>query len=260
MPSWLVGHICSTAHAWDRCNLDSNEAPSVPLSAGCVCGYRSALVDVYHSKLLKLDQHLDTELRRVLEGYEKPIKNLKKRGVMKITRIQSCCNMSNGLMAVLTLKGKDTKLIKQVQKNLASMFTLFRMNPHSDRYLLLICIYFPVLTALWLFIGGDKKSDSGGFYAALLKVCVLSCNPKEIGTHSLRKGGSSHAAGQVNGVCRWAKVLITKMTGAFISVKEQISFANDYTTTFYFGKIWGTTTALSSSNNWKNYVWLLGSE
>ncbi|POM64596.1 Hypothetical protein PHPALM_19844 [Phytophthora palmivora] len=159
-----------------------------------VCGVTEALY-----KLLKLDQYLDTELRRVLEGYEKLIKNLKKRGVMKITR------------------SKDTKLIKQAQKNLASMYTLIRMNPNSARYLLLICIYFPVLSALWLFIGGDKKIRFGRILRRVVEglsddeVCVLSCNPKDIGTHSLRKGGSSHAAGQVN--------------GTFMSVKEQISFA-----------------------------------
>ncbi|POM65723.1 Hypothetical protein PHPALM_18522 [Phytophthora palmivora] len=57
----FFGHICSTAHARDRDNLDSNEAPTVPLSAACVGG-----------------------LRRVLEGYEKVINNLKKRCLVKI--------------------------------------------------------------------------------------------------------------------------------------------------------------------------------
>ncbi|POM59321.1 hypothetical protein PHPALM_31967 [Phytophthora palmivora] len=49
-----------------------------------IWGYRSALVDVYRSKLLGFDPQLDTELHRVLESYEKVINDLKKRGLLKI--------------------------------------------------------------------------------------------------------------------------------------------------------------------------------
>ncbi|KAG3081737.1 hypothetical protein PI124_g19116 [Phytophthora idaei] len=80
----FFGHICSPAHDCDRDGINANDSSSVPLSASCVWGYRSALVDVYHSKLLELGQPVDTELRRVLDGYEKVINSLKKRELMKI--------------------------------------------------------------------------------------------------------------------------------------------------------------------------------
>eukprot|EP00644_Phytophthora_capsici_P006800 jgi/Phyca11/103475/e_gw1.8.808.1 len=123
----FFGHICSPAHACDRDGVDSKDSPSVPLSASCVWGYRSALVDVYHSKLLELDQPVDTELRRVLDGYEK------------------------------------------------------------------------------LFIGGDNKNRFGRLLRRVIddlteeEIGVLCCSPNDIGTHSLRKGSSSYALGQVNG-------------------------------------------------------------
>ncbi|KAL3658425.1 hypothetical protein V7S43_016558 [Phytophthora oleae] len=73
----FFGHICSAAETCDRDNVTSSEAASAPLAASSVWGYRSALVDVYRSQLLELDPQVDTELRRVLEGYEKVINNLK---------------------------------------------------------------------------------------------------------------------------------------------------------------------------------------
>ncbi|KAG2779576.1 hypothetical protein PC129_g19205 [Phytophthora cactorum] len=69
------------------CDLDSvhvNDATSAPLSVSSIWGYRSALVDVYRAKLIELDTQLDTELRRVLDGYEKTVNSLKKSGLMKI--------------------------------------------------------------------------------------------------------------------------------------------------------------------------------
>ncbi|ETN14130.1 hypothetical protein PPTG_07789 [Phytophthora nicotianae INRA-310] len=80
----FFGHICEAAFSCDHEEMDARDAPRVPLSASCVWGYRSALVGVYHNKLLELDQPLDTDLRRVLDGYEKEINNLKKRGLVKI--------------------------------------------------------------------------------------------------------------------------------------------------------------------------------
>ncbi|KAF4139056.1 hypothetical protein GN958_ATG11718 [Phytophthora infestans] len=63
----FFGHICSPAHDCDRDDINSTDASSVPLSASCVWGYRSALVDVYHNKLLELGQPVDMELRHVLD-------------------------------------------------------------------------------------------------------------------------------------------------------------------------------------------------
>ncbi|KAF4135001.1 hypothetical protein GN958_ATG15817 [Phytophthora infestans] len=80
----FFGHICSPAHMCDRDNVGEQDASSLPLSASCIWGYRSALVDVYRAQLIELDPLIDTELRRVLEGYDKVINDLKKRGLIKI--------------------------------------------------------------------------------------------------------------------------------------------------------------------------------
>ncbi|DBA02130.1 TPA: hypothetical protein N0F65_011197, partial [Lagenidium giganteum] len=55
----FFGHLCAAAHHYD---LDDG-----------IWGYQSALVDAYKTRVLSLDPHSDTELRRVLEGYEKVI-------------------------------------------------------------------------------------------------------------------------------------------------------------------------------------------
>ncbi|KAI9985915.1 hypothetical protein PInf_024706 [Phytophthora infestans] len=72
----FFGHICSPPHMCDRDNMGAQDASSLPLSASCIWGYRSALVDVYRAQLIELDPLIDTELRRVLEGYQKVINDL----------------------------------------------------------------------------------------------------------------------------------------------------------------------------------------
>jgi hypothetical protein len=56
------------------------------MSVSNVKGYRSALVDLYKKDHLTLENSLDTELKAVLDGYEKLINDLKKRGKMKSTK------------------------------------------------------------------------------------------------------------------------------------------------------------------------------
>ncbi|KAE8992815.1 hypothetical protein PF010_g21400 [Phytophthora fragariae] len=57
----------------------------------CIWGYRSALVDAYRAELY--DPLLDTELRRVLDEYDKAINALEKRGLMKTPPQQTTrCN------------------------------------------------------------------------------------------------------------------------------------------------------------------------
>ncbi|KAG6954797.1 hypothetical protein JG687_00011590 [Phytophthora cactorum] len=85
----FFGHICSPAHDCDRDGINANDS--------------SALVDVYHSKLLELGQPVDTELRRVLDGYEKVINSLKKRELMKINVGKRQLEASEFEMLVLKL-------------------------------------------------------------------------------------------------------------------------------------------------------------
>ncbi|KAE8960226.1 hypothetical protein PF011_g30165, partial [Phytophthora fragariae] len=76
-------------------------------------GYRSALVDVYRAKLLEMDPQLDTELRRVLEGYEKVINSLKKRGLMKINEGKRQLKLSG--FELLALKLMTIRPVKKGQ-------------------------------------------------------------------------------------------------------------------------------------------------
>lgn len=78
----FFGAICSRASALDA--TDDPGALNKPLSVSCVKGYRSALVDLYKQQHIRLDETLDAELKGVLDGYEKMINDLKKRGKMKI--------------------------------------------------------------------------------------------------------------------------------------------------------------------------------
>ncbi|ETI30278.1 hypothetical protein F443_22601, partial [Phytophthora nicotianae P1569] len=70
------------------------------------------------------------------------------------------------------------------------------------------------------FIDTDNKKRFGRtlqrVIAALDKeeTCILGCNPDDFGTHSLRKGSSSYALGQVYGpttvsvICGWARASV----------------------------------------------------
>ncbi|POM74348.1 Hypothetical protein PHPALM_8711 [Phytophthora palmivora] len=116
-------------------------------------------------------------------------------------------------MTVLSLKSKDTKVITQVQKNLASMFTLISMNPHSARYLLLRFVG----GKQQLFIGSDNKNRFG----RILRLSMLSCNPNDI-EYTVCAKVAAHMPSDKKMVLL---LCLCTCTGTFISVKEQISFA-----------------------------------
>jgi hypothetical protein len=54
-----------------------------PFSSSQIKGYRSAVVYLYTQKLMKIDPELDGELTAMIEGYDKVINELKRRGLMK---------------------------------------------------------------------------------------------------------------------------------------------------------------------------------
>ena len=62
---------------------DVGENDPDPFSSSQIKGYRSAVVSLYTEKLMKIDPALDAELGSMLEGYEKVINDLKKKGLMK---------------------------------------------------------------------------------------------------------------------------------------------------------------------------------
>ncbi|KAG2770460.1 hypothetical protein PC116_g19612 [Phytophthora cactorum] len=98
----FFGHICSPAHTCDLDSVHVNDATNAPLSVSYIWGYRSALVDVYCAKLIELDTQLDTELRRVLDGYEKTVNSLKKSGLMKINEVKR--GLKSSIFGLLALK------------------------------------------------------------------------------------------------------------------------------------------------------------
>ena len=73
--------------AHERSKLDGPddipEKEPDPYSSSLIKGYRSAVVYLYTEKLLKIDPELDGEINCMIEGYEKVINELKRRGLMK---------------------------------------------------------------------------------------------------------------------------------------------------------------------------------
>ncbi|KUF82947.1 hypothetical protein AM587_10002300 [Phytophthora nicotianae] len=258
----FFGHICRPAHVCDRDNVDSKDMPHPPLSTSCVWGYRSALVDLYHNKLLEIDKLVDTELRRVLDGYEKVINNLKKRGLMNIREGKHQLKASGYEMLALKLmtivpekRGQswatvqfgwsyfvimwnlmsrsdsvDTIMLQHIEwtddclvieeqghKGDQTGAEKFGKHVYANPYEPSQCAILSLAVHLFccperlvggkqqLFIGDDNKNRFGRMLRRVIsgltddEIDILSCKPTDIGTHSLRKGSSSYALGQVNG-------------------------------------------------------------
>ncbi|KAJ8561493.1 hypothetical protein ON010_g8188 [Phytophthora cinnamomi] len=212
------------------------DATSIPLSTSCVWGYRSALVDVYRSKLLELDPQLDTELRRVLEGYEKVINDLKKRGLLKINegkhqlkangyellarKFMTIEAMRKGpTLPTILLGCSDECLIVEEQGHKGDQTGTEKFgkhvyaNPYEPSQCpiralavhLFSCLERSVTGKQQLFLGSDNKNRFGRMLRRAISTLndeemrTLSCIREDIGTHRLRKGSSSYALGQVNG-------------------------------------------------------------
>jgi hypothetical protein len=80
-------HKCMPA--FNRMSLQSKKdlteaTLAEPFAPTTLTGYRSALVDLYRSKKLKLSDDLERELKALLSGYEKICNDLKKKGLMKL--------------------------------------------------------------------------------------------------------------------------------------------------------------------------------
>jgi len=82
----FFGYIMASAFA--RAKLKSpDEIPDGepdPWSVSQITGFKSAIVSLYTAKNMKLGESLETQLKAMIEGYEKVIISLKKRGLMKI--------------------------------------------------------------------------------------------------------------------------------------------------------------------------------
>ncbi|ETP31797.1 hypothetical protein F442_19371 [Phytophthora nicotianae P10297] len=257
----FFGHICSPAHVCERDSVEAGASSKTPLSASCIWGYRSVLVDVDCAYLSELDPDIDTELRRVLEGYEKVINNLKKRGLMKINEGKRELKASGFDLLALKLmtlepmkKGQawwtvlfgwgffilmwnlmsrvdsvDTIMLQHIEWSEGCLIVeeqghkgdqtgadKFGKHVYANSYQPSQCCVLALAVHLFacpergaggkqqLFLGTDNKDRFGRILRRVIKAlskeefCLLSCIPEDIGTHSLRKGSSSYALGQVN--------------------------------------------------------------
>ncbi|ETO62550.1 hypothetical protein F444_19549 [Phytophthora nicotianae P1976] len=257
----FFGHICSPTHVCERDSVEAGASSKTPLSASCIWGYRSALVDVDCAYLSELDPDIDTELRRVLEGYEKVVNNLKKRGLMKINEGKRELKASGvDLLALKLMTLEPMKkgqawwtvlfgwsffiLMWNLMSRVDSVDTIMLQHIEWSEDCLIVeekghkgdqtgadkfgkhvyansdqpsqCCVLALAVHLFacpergaggkqqLFLGTDNKDRFGRILRRVIKAlskeefCLLSCIPEDIGTHSLRKGSSSYALGQVN--------------------------------------------------------------
>ncbi|ETL97449.1 hypothetical protein L917_05275 [Phytophthora nicotianae] len=178
-------------------------------------------MDVYPSNLLKLDPQLDTELRRVVEGYQKLNNNLKKRGVMKINEGKRQLKINGFEMVAAKLMKLEPKTTGQAWSTVLFgsgfilMWNLMRLANSIDSIMLqhMECVEDCRVVEEQGHKGDQQGPTNLGSitdrFGRLLRRVIgslseeelreLSCTPEDIGTHSLRKGSSSYALGQVNG-------------------------------------------------------------
>ncbi|OWY90235.1 hypothetical protein PHMEG_00041729 [Phytophthora megakarya] len=171
---------------------------------------RRCLVDVYRTKLLEVDSQLDTELHRILQGYEKVINNLKERGLMKINDGKRQLKASG--FELLVLKLMTLEPVKKHQACSTVLFSWifsysyclvveeqgykghqiraakFGKHVYANSYKSSLCPVFALVIHLCPQRGTGGKQQS----------VHMRLIPEGIGTHSLRKGSRSYALGQVN--------------------------------------------------------------
>jgi hypothetical protein len=82
----FFGHLASAAYARLPLKAPSQitEEMPEPLSTSTVGGYRSAIVDLYTNANMVMDPETKLALTRALDGYDKSITELKRKGLMKM--------------------------------------------------------------------------------------------------------------------------------------------------------------------------------
>ncbi|KAK1934611.1 hypothetical protein P3T76_011220 [Phytophthora citrophthora] len=244
----FFGHICSAAQACDQDNMASSVASSTPLAVSTVWGFRSALVDVYRKQNVLWDSKIDDALCSALEGYEKTINDLKKRGLMKVNEGKHQLTMSGFELVLLKMMSLEPNTKGQAWSTVVfgwcflvltwnlmsradSIATIIEQghkgdqtgskkvakhvyaNPYQPHQCPILALAVHLFSCperscsgkQQFFIGSDSKDRFGRILRRVVnslsadELCQLSCASEDIGTHSLRKGSSSYALGQVNG-------------------------------------------------------------
>jgi hypothetical protein len=277
----FFSHLCSAAHALSKRGDDETEVTEdqVPLSVSHVKGFRSALVDLYKKANRKHDfnREIDQSLKKVLDGYEKTINDLKKDGLMDINEGKRHLKSDGyGLLArklMIRLPNKETDRIEmdpqkssKAHGNSWSFVTfawsffvvswnLMSRSDSVDSIMLqhiewaedalvieeqghkgdqtgenkfdkhvyanpiepMKCPVLSVAVLMFtappktttgkqqLYLGTNSKNRFGNILRSQLNHLsaseeqILGCPKQDIGAHSLRKGSSTYALGQVNG-------------------------------------------------------------
>eukprot|EP00644_Phytophthora_capsici_P008981 jgi/Phyca11/68153/gw1.6.559.1 len=240
MTVWLASHYPET--------IDSDERIRIPLPKDAVLGFFGHICSPAHvcdrDSVDSKNPQLDMELRRVLEGYEKVINNLKKRGLMKINEGKRQLKVSGFELLALKLMTLEPTKKGQAWSNVTfgwSFFVLmwnlmsradsvdtimlqhiewsedclvveeqghkgdqtgaekFGKHVYANPYEPSQCSVLALAVHLF---SCPERSRFGRLLRRVIKalsaeeLCILSCIPEDIGTHSLRKGSSSYALGQ----------------------------------------------------------------
>lgn len=82
----FFGYLCIPARERSRVTSPEDVPPDAddPPSSSTLTTYRSALVDLYRQQKLKISDEWHTQVKSILDGYEKTINDLRRRGLMKI--------------------------------------------------------------------------------------------------------------------------------------------------------------------------------
>ncbi|OWZ12709.1 hypothetical protein PHMEG_00014083 [Phytophthora megakarya] len=169
----------------------------------------SALIDLYKNEQRILNPDTDRELNVPLEGYDKQISDLRKRGLMKISEAKQYLKSSGYSLLALVIeeqghKGNQTGADKYWKHIYANPY-----DPHICPILALAVLLFsyPDRSAggkQQLFAGSNNKTRFGDILRKTLKQLSeseqqqLGSPTGEIAAHSLRKGSSTYTLAQVN--------------------------------------------------------------
>ena len=82
----FFGYIMASAHARSKLKSRDDVPPGEddPWSSSQISGFKSAIVALYSAENCKMNERVESQLKGMLDGYEKVINDLKKRGLMKI--------------------------------------------------------------------------------------------------------------------------------------------------------------------------------
>jgi hypothetical protein len=83
----FFGHLCSAAHKREQLKSaeEITEDMEDPSSSSTIVGYRSAILDLYTTAKMDMDAQTKLELKMLLDGYDKLLTTLKRKGLMKIS-------------------------------------------------------------------------------------------------------------------------------------------------------------------------------